>query len=375
MWADMLLADITSEQITEFKRVKRAAGYAESTIRGYCSTLYTLCSDAIEAGHLTSNPAEVKSNRGRRSGTGRTKGTRGRERVTTDALGALLLSERMALLSGRDESFIAGITMYNAGPPVGEMVGLEREYCRPDEGRSRGVAALRARRRLVPAGAQGRLLPRHRHPEVRVRAAPAPDESPPKQADEDVRLPPAAHRPPVPGGGAQAAQRLVGGGWRRRSSLTPKDRSLTELGIDSDLAERFDGDFLRGGQEPAHRGGVHVFTGRDGAPHHRRGPTNRGSSARRPRACIRAPRTARARSRRSVRCRCSPNPGRGCRCAAVSAQALRDHLGSDRAGITPHGLARHSPQAGDDRGRRARGPPAPAASDMRWAASAPCTAR
>ncbi|ASU81560.1 hypothetical protein CDO52_01015 [Nocardiopsis gilva YIM 90087] len=270
-WDETRLLDITAEQILAFKRVKRAAGYAESTIRGYCSTLYTMLADAIEAGHISANPAATKANRGRRSGTGTRKGKRGKQRVTTDALGALLLSERMALLSGRDEEFISGITMYNSGLRFGELIGLEREFCRPAE------QMIRVEWQLFEMEGDW-----HRQP-------------PKDDSYRDVHIPEfvcellrrqlasiphkptktcACFRPPTVHRFLVAALKRRGA-WSeemKTAVLThAQDRSLAELGIDPDLADRFNGDFIRGSAAPPHKGGIHVFSAQSGSPHHRRG--------------------------------------------------------------------------------------------------------
>ena len=49
----------------------------------------------------------------------------------TTALGILLLAERTALLSGRDDEFVAVVLMGYTGMRWGEIVGLETEFVRP----------------------------------------------------------------------------------------------------------------------------------------------------------------------------------------------------------------------------------------------------
>ena len=343
MWEETLMDDITEQQVVEFKRAKREAGYAESTIRGYCSTLYTLFSDAMREGVATSNPVATNSNRGRRSGTGKRKGARGKQRVTTDALGALLLAERMALLSGRDEEFISAITMYNSGLRFGELVGLERKYCRPDEG------VIRVEWQLYESDRDWyRQAPKDdSYRDVHIPQFVA--ELLQRQLDAVPHKPTpvcACHRPPT-------VHRFLVAALKRRGAWTPemqgailahpKERSLEELGIPADLAERFDGDFIRGGRAPVHRGGVFVFTGRDGSPHHRRGsykpwligaastgmyPGGKNSQGD-------------AQKERPVPLLAEPWPG-------IPVRGRSPRKRSETAwepiapGITPHGLARHS---------------------------------
>jgi integrase len=76
---------------------------------------------------ITVNPATRKRGRGRRAGKSR---NRGPERVITYPLEGLLLAERMAILSGRDDEFVMCALMQWTGLRLGETVGLEREYVR-----------------------------------------------------------------------------------------------------------------------------------------------------------------------------------------------------------------------------------------------------
>jgi hypothetical protein len=51
--------------------------------------------------------------------------------VVTDALGILLTTERAALLSGRDDEFVAVVLKGYTGMRWGEIVGLETAFVRP----------------------------------------------------------------------------------------------------------------------------------------------------------------------------------------------------------------------------------------------------
>jgi hypothetical protein len=51
--------------------------------------------------------------------------------VVTTALGILLLAERAALLSGRDDEFVAVVLTGYTGMRWGEVVGLETSFVRP----------------------------------------------------------------------------------------------------------------------------------------------------------------------------------------------------------------------------------------------------
>jgi integrase len=53
--------------------------------------------------------------------------------VWATPLQALLVAERAALLSGRDEDFTMVVTIAYTGLRWGETIGLERDYARDDE--------------------------------------------------------------------------------------------------------------------------------------------------------------------------------------------------------------------------------------------------
>ena len=81
---------------------------------------------SIVSGRLP--PAARRRGRGKRDGR---FGSRGAEKTITTALGVLLIAERAALLSGRDDEFVAIVTMGFTGIRWGELVGLETVYVRP----------------------------------------------------------------------------------------------------------------------------------------------------------------------------------------------------------------------------------------------------
>ncbi|MEF3118589.1 LacI family DNA-binding transcriptional regulator [Streptomyces chrestomyceticus] len=107
---------------------KEKAVYAASSVKTWRSTLHLVFEDAIDEGLITSNPAARRRGRGKRAG--RSRG-RGPEKVVTDALGILLTAERAALLSGRDDEFVAVVLKGYTGMRWGEIVGLETAFVRP----------------------------------------------------------------------------------------------------------------------------------------------------------------------------------------------------------------------------------------------------
>jgi integrase len=121
------LVELTSEEVDLWEKKERAAGYAASSIKTWRSTLHLILSDAEAEGRMPSNPATKRRGRGRRAGRNR---HRGPEKVFTDMLGVLLIAERAAMLSGRDDEFVAVVTKGATGMRFGELVGLETEYVR-----------------------------------------------------------------------------------------------------------------------------------------------------------------------------------------------------------------------------------------------------
>lgn len=124
---DSPLAAISGAAVDRWERSERAAGYSLASVKTWRSTLSTVLADAAAEDLITANPAVKRRGRGKRAGRSR---ARGPEKVTTDALGALLIGERAALLSGRDDEFVAVTLMYWTGLRWGELVGLENTYAR-----------------------------------------------------------------------------------------------------------------------------------------------------------------------------------------------------------------------------------------------------
>lgn len=127
-FADWPLARILRPDVDAWEKKEKAAGYALSSVKTWRSTLHLILADAEEEGLIGSNPATRRRGRGKRAGRSR---TRGPEKTVTDALGVLLIAERAALLSGRDDEFVATVLMGYTGMRWGEVVGLETELVRP----------------------------------------------------------------------------------------------------------------------------------------------------------------------------------------------------------------------------------------------------
>ncbi|MEV7229706.1 LacI family DNA-binding transcriptional regulator [Polymorphospora sp. NPDC051019] len=121
------IADISAMDVAAWDKAERALGYAESSIKTWRATLHLILADAVEEELRDSNPAARRRGRGKRAGRSR---NRGPEKAVTDSLGILLLAERAALLSGRDDEFVAVVLKGYTGMRWGELVGLETQYVR-----------------------------------------------------------------------------------------------------------------------------------------------------------------------------------------------------------------------------------------------------
>ncbi|GAA4929138.1 tyrosine-type recombinase/integrase [Streptomonospora halophila] len=127
-WGDWLLRDLADADVefVEWIRRLRAAGYSESRIRAIRGRFSTMCSDAVAHGLLYRNPAAQQRSRGR-AAPRRVAAARDREKkVTTSPLGALLIAERAAVLTGRDDEFTMLITKFYTGLRWGELIGIEK---------------------------------------------------------------------------------------------------------------------------------------------------------------------------------------------------------------------------------------------------------
>lgn len=125
---DWEIDSIHRPNVNEWEKKKKAAGYAPASIATWRSTLHLILADAEDEGLIDANPAAKRRGRGRRAGR---SSHRGPEKVIVSPLGLLLLAERAALLSGRDDEFVAVITKGYTGMRWGELVGLEPEFVRP----------------------------------------------------------------------------------------------------------------------------------------------------------------------------------------------------------------------------------------------------
>ncbi len=123
------LVDISPDTVGKWERHMRSQGYKPDTIRTYRGVLSVVLADAAAPpeNKIDFNPVPKPRGRGRRAGKAR---HRAPEKPIVDPLGALLIAERCAVLSGRDDEFVLVIALSYTGARWAELVGLERPYLR-----------------------------------------------------------------------------------------------------------------------------------------------------------------------------------------------------------------------------------------------------
>ncbi len=133
MWGAMPLNSLSTEEITRWENgLPVRAGVSRRTARDARSLLCTILGDAAAAKPplIPYNPALRPRNRGRRTGR---KLDRAPQRAWATPLQALLIAERAALLSGRDDDFTMIVTIGYTGLRWGEAIGLECDFVRAAE--------------------------------------------------------------------------------------------------------------------------------------------------------------------------------------------------------------------------------------------------
>jgi integrase len=135
------LDEITRKDIDDWEADQRQRGYKARGILNRRTLLTMILADAVAdpAVTLTVNPAARRRGRGRRAeppGPDDDEDDDEEEdsfagKPITTPLGALLLAERCALMSGRDDEFVAVMLGYYTGLRWGELAGLETRFVRP----------------------------------------------------------------------------------------------------------------------------------------------------------------------------------------------------------------------------------------------------
>lgn len=138
-FGEKTLAEISEDLIAEWKLKEEAVrwgtrsgkirAYKASTIQTWANTLHVVLGDAVPK-HIKANPATGKQGRGKRSGAGHKAAAAQRQAPVTGPLGVLLVAERMAILTGRDDEFVMVQDMFWNAHRLGECIGLEKSYVR-----------------------------------------------------------------------------------------------------------------------------------------------------------------------------------------------------------------------------------------------------
>jgi hypothetical protein len=132
-WDTVSSHQVGTELITRWENgLPARTGISRRTARDARSLLCTILGDAAAAKPplIPYNPALRPRNRGRRTGR---RLDRGPQKVWAPPLQALLVAERAALLSGRDEDFTMVVSMGYTGLRWGETIGLELDFVRAAE--------------------------------------------------------------------------------------------------------------------------------------------------------------------------------------------------------------------------------------------------
>jgi hypothetical protein len=132
-WGDTALGDLSTEEITKWEKALPAReAITPRTARAARTLLGTMLGDAASTKPplIPYNPALRPRNRGRRTGR---RLQRALQRTWATPLQVLLIAERAALLTGRDEGFAMIVTIGYTGLRWGEAIGLEHEYTQPQQ--------------------------------------------------------------------------------------------------------------------------------------------------------------------------------------------------------------------------------------------------
>lgn len=126
--------EILPPDVETWKQQLRDDGYSDGSIqKNYLATFRSCLAYAKKSGVIPFNPAVSGDAAGQgKRGVARAAAARAStEKVITTVLGGLLIAERAAVLSGRDDEFILTALLQHAGLRLGEGIGLEARYAGP----------------------------------------------------------------------------------------------------------------------------------------------------------------------------------------------------------------------------------------------------
>lgn len=120
------LVKITPNMVERWERSVVEAGYARSTARTARAVMSSLLDDAVRAGRIPTNPAARPRGKGRKADR-RIEAFERVERAWSNVVEALLIAERVALLSGRESDAVLILTAFFTGLRWSELMALTRE--------------------------------------------------------------------------------------------------------------------------------------------------------------------------------------------------------------------------------------------------------
>jgi integrase len=130
-WPRLWTGPVFGEGRPGWRRRGRLKPLSVTSARHCRKLLALILGDAVTADLIARNAARIPRRRGMTASEARAAAAEAEQEPWTDPLQALLIAERAALLSGRDEEFVQVITMQYTGMRWGEMTGLEASCVKP----------------------------------------------------------------------------------------------------------------------------------------------------------------------------------------------------------------------------------------------------
>ncbi|MGW4796132.1 tyrosine-type recombinase/integrase [Nonomuraea sp. NPDC004297] len=126
-FGDRALSDLEPLEIAAWERGIRERGYAVSVASKARSVFSTILQDAVTDRRIAANPAFKRRQRGRQDIY---IGKDEEESLWCSSFEALVIAERVGLLSGRPDEFVMVLLAAYTGMRFGEVRGLERKYAK-----------------------------------------------------------------------------------------------------------------------------------------------------------------------------------------------------------------------------------------------------
>lgn len=121
------LSSLETLEISAWQKGIRERGYAVSVASKARSVFSTILEDAVSARRIPANPAIRRRQRGRQDIN---VDLVDEESLWCTSFDALIIAERVGLLTGRPDEFVQVVLAAYTGMRLGEVRGLERKYCK-----------------------------------------------------------------------------------------------------------------------------------------------------------------------------------------------------------------------------------------------------